>query len=209
MVDAVPGISADEFRRWLTPRQALKLLGNQWIREVCQNTILRMLAHKQLDARAGTMVLVDYGDRDQMQHRVLVPSAVWGSGTPDYRSYFWDNGLFDFKLGDSRSSREFSCFDVRFDPDVIHGLLEHSPEALATEAQSGQPRKTRHGLPALKDEALERWYELFLSAYPNGSKTLAEASARGMFPDHSVDRQKVRDLFGPGKMGRPLKNRDN
>ncbi len=117
-------ISADEFEQWLTPRQVYKLLGPQWSYDVIRSTLLRMLVHRMLYARAGTLKIMQYDHADQTHHQALVPKEAWDSNSPSEHSHFWDNGLFDFPIGEGYSAREFSCFDVRFDPEVIHRLVE-------------------------------------------------------------------------------------
>lgn len=73
-------------------------------------------------------------------------------------------------------------------------------ESQASGPSSGPP------LPPVPEAALQAWHKAFSLAYPNGSKTMAELSASACFPQHSVTRQRVRELLPDRPMGRPKKS---
>jgi hypothetical protein len=203
----------DVFYSWRAPRQALediKELGSVFD---ARAEILARCRSGLLEAGAATFVRRGQSGEKTAKF-VVVPTSVWRDHAPGMNDDFWKSGTLSWYSEKYNSDSSYSLFGVRFKPADLAIIrtdagLDVQPENIAPESSPTEKRKTRHGLPGVREALLQRWYELFLEAYPGGSKSLAEQSARGMFPDHSVDRQKVRDLFGPGSKGRPLKNRDN
>lgn len=204
-------ISATEFERWLTPLRAQQVLSEQWDIGVIRSTLAGLVGHDLLGARAKVMIMNVGRSNEARSERVLVHTTPWTSDMPGYHSSFWENGRFDYRLGDRQFGVEIANHGVRFDPDGVMALLERGPTeqdlVKGPEPATSEGRKTRHGMPALKDELLDSWHTLFVAAYPQGSKELGEVSAHGMFPNHSVDRKKVRDLIGKKPKGRPLENK--
>lgn len=214
--DTVP---ASEFEHWLTPADALAALKEMGDFDTRRSAMLERLGSDLMTAAAETYLRDQRGEGPRRKHWQILPS-VWRDHPPSYHSSFWDTAQFNFTERQGYGGDvEHRYFGVRFEPTGIAALAKAAgiqlkaqqqsmplPEALAPPA--AEERKTRHGLPALRDELLDNWHALFAEAYPQGSKELAEESARGMFPKHSVDRQKVRDLIGVKPKGRPLKTKD-
>ena len=197
-------ISEEEFARWLRPSECFELLSPQWSYEIIRSTILRHLIHEQLLGRAGTLIIT--GPNPKRTYRnALIPTSAWEAGNPSSHSHFWDNGLFDFSDGMGFEEREFSCFDVRFDPVVIQGLIKGGP------VQSAKPleavAKRRQDLPLLPDPIAQAWMAWF-KTQPNPTKEGAEQHGALMFPNHNLSRDRIRDLFGSALPGRPLKTGD-
>lgn len=139
-------ISESEFAHWLRPSQCFELLSPQWSYQVIRSTILRHLIHEQMWARAGTLIIT--GNAPKQTHRfALVPSEAWEIDQPSYDSHFWENGLFDFSTGYGYDEREFSCFDVRFDPAVIRSLIRSEKPASA-EPKAETPKAVGGGARA-------------------------------------------------------------
>lgn len=205
-------IGADEFSRWLRPKAAIHILTSEMNWEPALEALLKYLMSGVLLARADRVIIEKRGHQETFR-RSPIPRGRWDHGNPSFVDAFWENGLFDWSEGMGYDERKFSALDVRFDPEVIRGMVEPSlapptPSLPERQGASVSEPKTRHGMPGLRDDLLEKWHALFVAAYPKGSKEMAEKSAHGMFQEHSVDRQKVRDLIGMKPIGRPLKNKD-
>jgi hypothetical protein len=212
MADA---LSPEEFDQWEPVPAAYNRLGEIIGHSEIRAEILQRLSLGELLGSARRMAIEHAsGERASGEYRVL-PASLWKNAIITYDDNIWATGSHTFVSSPhSRHGQKVSCTGIRLDPAGLQQLLvdagiDHKG-AQQEEAESGaEVRKTRHGLPALRDSLLTEWHALFLKAYPNGAKSLAEQSASGMFPGHSVDRQKVRDLFPAAKRGRPPKNNDN
>jgi len=145
--EAIPvEISAAEFSRWLTPLQTFDLLSPQWTYEVICNTLRRLLIHDQLTARARTIVIERRGEAKRSAHNSVVFAHLWRDNPPQSPSHFWQNGLIDFREGVGSVVREYACFDVRFDPEVIHSLIK-APATLPNTAAQARSDKAKGGAP--------------------------------------------------------------
>lgn len=173
--DIPADISAEDFGRWLSPRQALEILTTEWSYEVAMDTIVRYLMHGEMLARADKVKLTIHGDTMEFR-RTRIPADQWGPGSPPHISHFWENGLFDWADGSSYNKREFSAFDVRFDPVVIRAMLKPSISPGGA-VPSPQPTKAAHpvddevkrrvGRPAGKDgEPIARLTKRLLALPP-------------------------------------------
>jgi hypothetical protein len=167
-------------------------------------------------ARLGKVLtaaeLVEVAQRDRVLEAefAILPVNYWYQDIPTWPGHFWTTG--DHHIVTKTNPQVYANMTgVRFEPQGVEKLRQQLSGDVPTAEIAPAPtdeRKTRHGLPALRDELLDHWHALFDEAYPQGSKALAEESARGMFPNHSVDRQRVRDLVGTKPKGRPPKNKD-
>jgi hypothetical protein len=88
------------------------------------------------------------------------------------------------------------AFGVRFNPEDIDHEFPRPAEDPAVKADE-------IAKPRIGDEPLAGWAELFKRCYPSADQELALASARGMFPDKHVSRDRVRALIPARKPGRP------
>lgn len=205
-------LSITEFETWITPADALSRCPEGWGRETMIKWIDGRLEAGHIGAVARSVRPAT--EREVIRKMFVIPPLFW-KGFPCLAEFdFWKTGdvtLYQRVGGGGHLIGDF--FDVRFDPAGFAALpatrrffpSEPDPEALAVQGE----RKTRHGLPALRVELLNEWHALFQKAYPNGTKSLAEKSAQGMFPNHSVDRQAVRELFPNARRGRPPKTEDH
>jgi len=206
-------IAASEFDHWIRPAKAVEHLGYYYLTARAQ--MIRELENGLLRASAAKAIW-RYNSNERDDDYVLMPKWAWKLGKSDLDSDFWSTGFFEMNIPLSsggyeiRSNDWVRFFDVRFDPARFpQGPASGDPEAVTDNAElAPKRRRTRHGLPELKEPMMLEWLALFRKAYPSGSKQLAESSAQGMFPDHSVDRQKVRDLMGDTGIGRPPKSKD-
>jgi hypothetical protein len=95
------------------------------------------------------------------------------------------------------------------DCDLIRAVPREEAEALADKQfeERPLPRPGVDEKPPLSDAALRAWLAAFKIAYPNGTQTLAEKSAAGAFPNHSISRSRIRELFPNSPRGRPKQNK--
>lgn len=155
-------INEEEFKRWLSPRRTFQILEKQWDHEVIWSTLTGMLYHGQLYARAGTLKHVRFDFADALFNRALLPKDAWNPGQPSLASHFWQNGRLDYALGYRSDKREYACFDVRFDPDVVRGLLEDD-EPEPPQASEPLPLVARSNLGGRP--RLEFWEPLLIEMF--------------------------------------------
>lgn len=203
-------LTAEEFDRWLPPRQAINALAGMGsiffivdaLNERVKSGLVRVAVETIESSKAPNSL-----------SRCIINPAVWQWAMPHAQHAFWSISDVQFTAEPhTHRARNLRFYGVRFEPAGIEEVLRASgltPSETLKVEQDAPPRKTRHGLPPLRDELLREWLTLFHRAYPAGSKQIAERSALGMFPEHSVDRQKVRDLIGDTGRGRPRKIKDN
>ena len=201
-------ISEDEFARWLRPSECFELLSPQWSYEIIRSTILRHLIHEQLLGRAGILIIT--GPNPKRTYRnALIPTSAWEADNPSSHSHFWDNGLFDFSDGMGFEEREFSCFDVRFDPVVIRGLVRGDKAHLHDGSSAGTEPVADSKKERLDESEVRRFAALYLQAHESAAKEIpAWTACKAIYPDHKVPRQYFLEIFrelrGPGIVGNPL-----
>jgi hypothetical protein len=137
---------------------------------------------------------------------VEIASNNWPGITDDSRYDFWSGRLQIRYLEDTSFAHRsrfttISLFGIKLDPAHVH---EHFPKPNHTIVAAVQ-KIDRKGWPQPSPVHLEAWFKVFRAAYPKGSEDDAIESAEGMFRDKWIVRKRIRDLMGPGKMGRPSK----
>lgn len=199
-------ISEEGFAHLLTPRAALAELA-----DMGRNNAIEAINERAAEGLIRVAAKTITGRRNYRPfdcERGWVDPEAWGNANAHWNHPFWSKAQIETEVRgtSSRTIRDkLHLFGVRFDPKGIEDLkldagLIDGPKAEA-EAPTKEPR-TRHGMPGLHDDLLEAWCDLFAKAYPNGTKAQAEASARGMFPGKSVDRDKVRELIAKRGIGK-------
>lgn len=209
---ATTKLSADKIAAWLTPAEALKrvtaAVGSEY---VAANAIVTRLTDGFLIA-AGNRVVAGDGPGAARAVNRTVESDWWKSLHGDGHDHrFWKTGHVELWRDDIR----ISFHGLRFDPDGITAMLfdigasavpPESPQAqVQRESPKDEPEK-----PRVSDANLRGWHELYCRVY-GLQRPLNHAweSARGMFPDKSVSRESVRDLFEPRRAGRKPKGSAN
>ena len=208
-------LGESDFAQWISPRDALVELDIQWSRDISRSTIVRHLMHGEMRAVCATAVLTRSG-RQTRAARFLVPSDRWAYDRPSYHSHFWENGLFDFTMGYGQSATEVACFDVRFDPAVIRGLIQ-IPSIVADAAkpklvlrnvgnvEEDDPPPSAGKLPPINVRDLERVVTLIVELWGTSlTETNAWSMAKACFPDHSVAKHRFLAQF---RKIRPAKSR--
>ena len=142
-------ISEQEFDRWFTPDQALRLISKRMEWTTAKSTIVRYISRELLLARADTIIVDDVEER-KTYRRAPVPHEQCDHNLLSPQNRFWQNGLLDWSDYGENGKRELSAFDVRFDPATIRRIAspargtEPPEEATAVEsprAKGGAPRK--------------------------------------------------------------------
>lgn len=180
--------------------------------------------------RMGLIVAVarhgpDPVDSSKLGSFVPIPSGHFSHFEHFKESELWSQGDATFRLNDVTGyggGKLVTFLDVRFPPDSFSGKLTGTI-ASAAAVDSGKPiqpqvhgekleqedqkQGSRRNFPRVPPARLKEWEALFRATYPNGSQDLAIKSAYGMFPQHSLDRDELRELFPAAKRGRPTKIR--
>jgi hypothetical protein len=181
-------ISEEEFSRWLKPKRALDVLTDSMSYSAALNAVVRYLMSGMLRARADT-VIADNGGERTTYPRGPIPRDAWDDERPSYSSPFWENGLFDWSDGFGHGGREFSAFDVRFDPAVVYKMAGREAPPVTTPEEAPAPATQMTGFlgPRLQDRGR--------AARPNPPPSISET------PPASAPRRGGRPA---GKYGEPI-----
>jgi hypothetical protein len=175
---------------------------------VAKEKLLSRLVAGLIEARAEYMYSQsDYGEKQLNPNKyILLKSGVWREVLEHPQTYarFWESSDLVLELEGSNSIERL--LDVRFNRAQMAKLAP----------QFAQPHPHTAGLPAGKSEPapekrpvakadLARWAEIFVKVHPDFGEPFALQSARAMFPDKSVGRDRMRDAItaaiGPRKRG--------
>jgi hypothetical protein len=133
--------------------------------------------------------------------------VTWYGWAYDADEHFWASGDTRVPIDSVDGimpGYEYSLMDVRFDPDGLRemgavGLPDGNEMQAEASAESSEIRK-----PVAAAD-LERWAQVALGVHGESlTEGLALRSARAMFPDHAVSRDRVRALLPARKPGRPV-----
>ena len=208
--------TAEELKRWYTPQEALRRaaahLGEKFAPEGIWNRV-----------RAG---IIGMASSSASQHRdndpvtpyrtpqVLpawffrthkeIPDKLWSGDfffgfeepPPEAETLGLAAVMADPELRYKFKFVYTEAFGVRFNPEDID--REFPPTAEELTAKAEETAKPRIG-----DDPLAAWAELFKRLYPGADQDFALSSARGMFPDKHVSRDRVRALIPARRPGRP------
>jgi len=214
-------ITDESLATWLTPREAVELL-SPWYsgHRVVEAALLERLMGGLINAHARSSAHGQHGGTPTSP--VFVPNTHWGSlSGPTGANRFWETG--DARMFFRHNGDIIRYYGIRFDPDGVSALLPKNsdknhpesavpklaePAALAA-ADDPKPELEQPG-PRVSDPALQAWYSAYQSAYQVAEQTEAHAvrSAKGMFHDKSVARDRIRTLLGSRKRG-PKTKTDN
>ncbi len=198
MIDAMPD---GEFDRWVKAVDVLKLFPDR-----PRDTATKALAVRMIQGRlkTGAEEARIHG-MPYLRHCFLHP-AVWSGWAHDLDNDFWLTGDTtvpwgiddDYELSPTGKQ----LFDVRFDPE---GLRQMGATGLPAAPSADQSTGVGEGpRPAVSQADLDRWAVVFLGVHGESvTEALALQSARAMFPDRAVSRDRVRALLPARKPGRP------
>lgn len=198
----------------LTPRQTIEEFRTLWNKETAKLTILDRLRHGLQHASANLAIETRHGSEQARQPNIQIPSTVWKRFQDRHPApYFWDTGHLKLNVRRNQYNEEWSFYDVRFCQSDVEALLSDQtsapPISKATSILSATDSKdSRRNLPRVPADKLDKWVSLFKETYPEASQDMAVKSAFGMFQQHSLDRNELRELFPAEKRGRPRKNKD-
>jgi hypothetical protein len=175
-------------------------------RELSVTQVHRELKSSRVQAVCHEAISFINGKQERVPHAIL-DSWVWRVEVPAPDDGFWETGYFRIlvpeNMGRTSWRGEIEFFGTRFWPDGLPGGADNPlPSTDRQEPGSDDTLK-----PDVSKADLERWHEVFSGIHPNTVEDFAIRSARAMFPDNKVSRQRVRDLRGPQKRGKPT-NRD-
>jgi hypothetical protein len=164
---------------------------------------------------AATYVSTKNGIERERGSLLAVPPELWETPKAIMATTFWVSGditmMSDFMpSGHYQSGGVTKYFGARFHPDGVLALMPRetvrlmgrAPEPpLQPEQQAAEAEDKRPPVPQAK---LALWAKVFLGVHGDQvTESFAWRSAKAMFPDSAVSRQRVRELLPPRKPGRP------
>lgn len=207
------GSFTEDISGWLTPRQALEILGTVFVSDA--------VARRELIERLRGGMVMAVCHHATIDGQRLKPGALNQLGSEDWNNIFsndevWITGTHSGSVyrssGTYPTLKPIRFFDVRFKPDDINAIIAphqvQPPNAAANDQiENNKPEADAdyRKLPPVSEAHLKAWFAVYSLAYSSGPlDTLpnAIASARGMFPGRFVSRERVRDLAGGRTRGR-------
>lgn len=190
-------ITGEQFADWMAPSEAVDLLtGAYGSRYIAIKTLIARLRGGLVLGVARSTIWPD-GSGENLQP---VTRDHWDDDAID--APLWITGDWERRYRDSFEKRIARYFDVRFDPDQVREIIASQRGKKLEPVSTDAPDDAAKG-PSVPQKHLEAWYQLYKSVYPDNSEDHAWGSARGMFPNHSVSRARVRSLRGDRDLGRP------
>ena len=173
-------ISADEFSTWEPWPSAYQRVGKVIGWDHARDEFRRRLplGSMRAAAREAFWELEDRPGSERREYEVLSPK-LWEDRVPPNTANVWRTASYDFTVRGRYQSYETLCHGLRVERAGVEQILSDAgvtaaqPDSKVPESEdqvADLPRKTRHGLPSLRDDLLTEWHSLFLSAYPNGAK---------------------------------------
>ncbi|HTW34322.1 MAG TPA: hypothetical protein VMD53_06880 [Rhizomicrobium sp.] len=226
--DAVES-DVDVFASWLKPDEARTHVKNNVRDDVqVENVFVEYLKGGIIRSSASRATSIGELGQSSEDGSMEIPRAYWeGLQSND----FWTTGVTFFDMRDPHtfgpSSARTRCFGIRFDPVGVQELIDNLPQRemrkVASTLESGSPKAPKPSEPEaapstpavteiaepepkgppVSDAALKAWFSAYQTAYKETEQTEAHAvrSAKGMFADKSVARDRVRALLGTRKRG--------
>lgn len=189
---------AENYAKSLTPRQLLATFPYEDGLAVRQAG--RELRYSRLQAVAHEAIWHLGEDQGKLSY-AIVDDWVWWLTMPKISDDFWETGYLEVWVPSTIHE-----FHVELQGAVRLYGLRFWPEGDAFGAlpgATGISDQSRSEKPPVSEADMSNWWRVFSGVHPEASEDLAQRSARAMFPDNHVSRQKVRDLRGPQKRGRP------
>jgi hypothetical protein len=194
--------SPEHYAQSLTPRQVLERFPFDH-----QLSVIQLKRELEVDRVQGIahQAIWSLGEDEGTLANFIAASWVWWLAMPRPESDFWDTGYLDIWVPSTIHSYRVELmgrirlYGVRFWPDG------DAFKVLSTDTE--EEAKSQELKPPVAAADIERWYSVFSGTHEISSEDFAVRSAQAMFPDNHVSRQRVRDLRGPQKRGKPS-NRD-
>jgi hypothetical protein len=199
-----PPITAEDIARWLTPSQAVNLVDAAYEnKQLSTRALLDRLRGEMVQAVAAYCVVQLGGGASRRLTIAGVPATHWEKMFSS--DQFWITGQFDCVARPQGFSQlaTFRYFDVRFEPEDVRAIIAHLSIPDTIQAPS-EPEPAQKG-PPVSEAHLQAWFDVYRKVYggsPGDTLENALKSARGMFHDRFVSRDRVRDLAGGRTPGR-------
>lgn len=198
------GPTATVFRDWLPAREVSARLSDTLGALTGRSALWDRLCAGLARAAASHMAVA----RGRAQPGpTWVARKTWLAVTGIVHDDLWETDqLTAWVLLDGHSQKtRFDFYDVRFEPDGVEKMLPTTPKPGARTADDdgpdGEP-EDGNGPPVDRSD-LEAWYDLYSKIYgAEFALPHAVRSAKGFFPDKTVGRDRVHDLFPVRKSGR-------
>jgi hypothetical protein len=205
---ALRQLKSEEIADWLTPGEAADILAQVYQdRFLAKKTLLGRLVGGMVTAVSGHTVIVDVGHPARAT-LIVIPSNEWEGILPI--DNFWVTGDLIYHRRSQSSSYEdatTSHYGVKFEPQGVYGIIKGAksatPAATAAVSEQDAEEKKKPPVPAAH---LAAWFEFYKKVAGEMRDDPALTHARMCFPNHSVTRQKIRDLLPERPMGRPRKD---
>lgn len=207
-------LAEDEYRRWLTPKQALGLLPNAL--QVAANS--RALINRAWLGRVRTaseVIVVVQEDREDQAEFALLPPAYWHMDPPKWPNDFWTTGdhyvLLPSETGAIGRGIYVSLIGVRFEPAGVE-MLRQQLNGEVPDVPVTSPEVAEKPIPKaqLSQADAKRFLRAILSEWPDQSEDWLREKATLFFANYRIPRDWfrgiLRELRGSKKPGRPRKN---
>ncbi len=194
-------ISCDEYDAWLTPREALDLIGSAASLPTKQSDIAKRLSDGLVRAAAKSLAV-----GGQIHELYLLDKSIWKSWACNVDFPFWDLGTFTGYLSGGDTVR-FNAYEVRFERDGIEKLvsgIRPQRQSLGTVSSIEDEPSQKNTGPAVSEADLKRWFTFWSGIYPIELQTEPSAIAHAQltFPKNTVSRARIREVRGAQKSGR-------
>jgi hypothetical protein len=212
-------ISPEALAAWWTPREAVAYASRCegiFTAKAASNAIWQRLVGGLIESASASSSSTpkDRGPTTYMRPD-FIPKRLWKSYS-DSGSDLWGAGDARFFVSGSGTSTVWRFFGIRLNPDDVRATLPSPrppPKKLwirkPAEEKKIEPQKVEvpepvQKGPAVAEDHLKAWHELYRRVYTGVADTEANAlaSAQGMFQGKSVSRDRVRALRGTQKRGR-------
>lgn len=196
-------VTPEEYGGWIKAEDALGMFGKRPARATMR-AIADRLVSGLLRSAARHWI---YRGKKRVEFAVI-PDMAWQWWAYESDPQFWDAGdtmvPVDHVDGFIPSNWDYHLYGVRFDPE---GLREMGavglPDGEAKRAAAGA--ETTENPKPVPAADLERWAQIALAVHGESlTEAFALRSAKAMFPDHAVSRDRVRALLPARKPGRPV-----
>ena len=209
-------ITAEDFKSWLTPREALATLDEAFGKtEISKHALIEYLKGGMVQAVSNHSVWDNR--RDERSIRFLIPSDHWERYDHSYSSItFWVTAQITLSLGRQYGTDTFLTvqhFGVKFEPQGVQAMIPDAPKKPTAESNPvPEPtKKSNKGGRPPKEWWDDFWIEICRQIYDNELKPKSQADLERAMLDwvtnnghdvgETVIKSAAKKLFWAWKLG--------
>lgn len=157
-------LSAEEYSRWLTPKQALRQLPHPLEIKSNAAALLKRASLGRVRVTAEVVVWTCADVTETIEYPIL-PPPIWGRTSLDWPDHFWRTGDVDVYYHDPRgvgrgTHNELSLTGVRFDPSGTERLARQLSDSVPSSEIESPPGQ------GYSDSAVPCRCQAFLPRHP-------------------------------------------